>query len=149
VTPFTKTLRMMTRPTVDQAGTLAPRKAAAQSYYVRMQIEYESGSRALDGLRADVEDFWSSLDSGAEDLVAQVEAAGIDPHDLEGVDRSTAITIDTSGGGADPASLLIVVSIFAGKRVLPDLWDKVILPRIRYRGKSSIGPEKNRSGKSD
>jgi hypothetical protein len=77
---------------------------------------------------------------------AELSAAGLNRAALVGVDRKNAITVRAGRSGADPISVVLLVTLAPStNRIIKDIWTKIVLPRIQRRwGEDAIGEEKKR-----
>jgi hypothetical protein len=108
------------------------------------ELRYSRGTRSVDEVQRDVDEFWTEFANG-EELRKEVENAGIDVAMLDGVDREGAIRISARGAGIASERVAIIVA-FAPiiNTALISLWTEVLLPRIRRRyGRDAIREEQH------
>jgi hypothetical protein len=106
---------------------------------------YTRGELSVDELEAEIAQFWQALDNpGSSALEAELSAAGLDQTALAGLDRESAITVRPVTSGVDPATAVLLVSLApSANLIIKDLWEEVMLPRIkRRRGDDAIGEQK-------
>lgn len=106
------------------------------------KLIYARGELSADQVQAEIAKFWQDLDSaGDSELEARLTAAGLDGAAFDGVDKDSAITVQPGTSGVDPIGVVVVVTL--ANRIVGDLWEKVLLPRIRRRwGDDAIGDRK-------
>jgi hypothetical protein len=106
------------------------------------ELRYSRGTRSVDEIQRDVDEFWAEFDDSRE-LSEDVENAGIDVTVLDGTDREGAIRVSARGAGIGPEMVAIVVAFApAANAVFISLWTEVLLPRIRRRhGRDAIQEE--------
>jgi len=109
------------------------------------QLCYSRGTRSVDEVQRDVDEFWAEFVEG-EELRKEVENAGFDVTMLDGVDREGAIRVSARGAGIGSETVAIVVAFApAINAALISLWVKVLLPRIRRQyGRDAIREEQQR-----
>ena len=92
-------------------------------------------------LRSEITRLWKELQTDSK-IRHQAEAAKIDLEALRGLSPDEAIQIRTEGMGLDPATTAIIVAFApVAAKVLADLWDHVLLPRIRRdKGADALPP---------
>jgi hypothetical protein len=96
-------------------------------------------------IRSEIAKFWQILDNqDSPALDDQLGAAGLDRAAFDGIDRESAIVVHPDSSGVDPGTVALVVSLAPSvNRVIKDLWQKIVLPRIEQRwGDDAIGEEK-------
>jgi hypothetical protein len=106
---------------------------------------YARGTLSIEQIYAEITRFWLDCEKpGDAALDAELRAAGFDRRMLGEADFRRAITVQATASGADPTSVLIIVTFApAANRIVKDLWETVILPRIRRRwGEDAVGAEK-------
>jgi hypothetical protein len=106
---------------------------------------YAEGELSVDQIQTEIARFWEDLDNpGSSGLKAEVSAAGLDLTSLAGVDTENAITVRVGASGADPMTAVLIVALApSANRIIKDLWEIAVLPRIRKRrGEDAIGEEK-------
>jgi len=109
------------------------------------ELFYTYGVLRVDQLQSEIAQFWQVLDNpGLPDLDAELGAAGLDRAALADVDRENAITVHAVTSGVDPPTAVLLVSLApSANLVIKDLWEKVVLPRIKRRwGVDAVGEEK-------
>ncbi len=109
------------------------------------EFTYARGELSVDQLQAEIAEFWQALDNlGTSDLEAELSAAGLDRTALVGFDRESAITVRAVTSGVDTTTAVLLVSLApSANLIIKDLWEEVVLPRIkRRRGDDAIGEEK-------
>ena len=109
------------------------------------EFSYARGELSADQLQTEIDQFWQALDStGGSALEAELSAAGFDRTALAGRDRKGAITVRPGRSGVDPVTAVLIVSLApSANLIIKDLWEEVVLPRIkRRRGDDAIGEQK-------
>jgi hypothetical protein len=109
------------------------------------EFAYARGELSVDQLEAEIAEFWQALDNpGSAALEAELSAAGIDRTALAGLDRESAITVRAVTSGVDPTTAVLLVSLApSANLIIKDLWEEIVLPRIkRRRGDDAIGEQK-------
>jgi hypothetical protein len=87
---------------------------------------------------------WLEL-SKDDGLRRQLTTRGVPLDALRSVDRNQTIQVERHGAGADPLTTTIAITFLpvAAKlteKILLDLWDNIILPRIKTKlGEGAIG----------
>jgi len=107
-------------------------------------LVYARGELSADAIQSEIAEFWELLDSqGSPVLDHELRAAGLDRAAFDGIDRESAIVVHPGSSGVDPSTVVLVVSLAPSvNRVLKDLWQKIVLPRIERRwGDDAIGEE--------
>jgi len=106
---------------------------------------YARGELSVGQIEAEIVRFWQDLDESSNiALEAKQSAVGLDRGALASIDRENAITVRASTSGVDPTTAVLLVSLApSANLIIKDLWEKVVLPRIRQRsGADAIGEEK-------
>jgi hypothetical protein len=106
---------------------------------------YARGELSVDQIQTEIARFWQDLDNpDSSGLKAELSAAGLDLTSLADVDTQNAITVRTGASGTDPITVVLIVALApSANRIIKDLWETALLPRIRKRrGKDAIGEEK-------
>ena len=96
-----------------------------------MELRYALDGMPLADLRTEVNRLWNQLTTASE-LRRHAEQAGIDVSSIETVSAAEAFTIKRDSSGLDPATTAVIVSFSpVAAKVLLDVWQKIILPRIQ------------------
>jgi len=96
-----------------------------------MELRYALDGMPLADLRTEVDRLWNQLTIGSE-LRTHAEQAGIDVSSVEKMSASEAFTIKRDSSGLDPATTAVIVSFSpVAAKILQDIWQKIILPRIQ------------------
>ena len=105
---------------------------------------YARGELSVDQIQTEIARFWQDLDNPGSGLEAELSAVGLHLTSLAGVDTENAITVRAGASGADPITAVLIVALApSANRIIKDLWETAVLPRIRKRwGKGAIGEEK-------
>jgi hypothetical protein len=109
------------------------------------EFVYAYGGLPVDQIQSEIAQFWQVLDNpGSSDLEAELSAAGLDRAALASVDRENAITVRVGTSGVDPTTAVLLVTLApSANLIIKDLWEKVVLPRIKRRwGEDAVGEEK-------
>jgi|KBSMisStaDraftv2_1062788.scaffolds.fasta_scaffold521800_1 hypothetical protein len=108
---------------------------------------YARGELSVGQIEAEIARFWQDFDKSSNPILdADLSAAGLDRAALADIDRENAITVRAGTSGVDPTTAVLLVSLApSANLIIKDLWEKVVLPRIRRRsGADAIGEEKRR-----
>jgi hypothetical protein len=107
-------------------------------------LVYSRGVLSVAQIQGEIARFWRDLGSSSE-LGAELGSAGFDTDTLVGIRPEDSISVRADSSGADPASVLLIITFApTANRVLKDLWAKILLPRIQRRwGDDAIGDRKN------
>jgi hypothetical protein len=110
------------------------------------KLVYDRGELSVDRIEQEISDFWIALNS-SEEIQHELAEVGLDRSSLDGLDLNTAIQVTVDSSGADPASILLIISLApTANRVLKDIWSSTLLPRIRRRwGDDAIGEDRTGS----
>jgi hypothetical protein len=93
-------------------------------------LEYQLSGPSLKELNETIDKLWAGLKSDPESL-RRAEEAEINLARLPSGRRDRLIKLRRKGAGLEPASAAIGVGIALGSKVLRDLWNHVLLPRLR------------------
>jgi hypothetical protein len=106
---------------------------------------YSGGSISDGDLRDEISKLWRELQTDSS-LRRQAEARNIDLAALAGLSSEEAIQVKTEGMGFDPATTALIVAFApVAAKVVRDLWDNVLLPRIRRdKGADALLPAPQR-----
>lgn len=106
---------------------------------------YARGTLSIEQVKAEITKFSLDLEKSEDAaLDAELKAAGFDRKALAKTDLEHVITVHANASGTDPTSVLVIVTFApAANRIVKDLWETVLLPRIRRRwGEDAVGTEK-------
>jgi hypothetical protein len=96
-----------------------------------MELRYALHGMPLADLRTEVNRLWNQLITGSE-LRMHAEQAGIDVSGIQTMSAAEAFTIKRDSSGLDPATTAVIVSLSpVAAKILLDVWQKIILPRIQ------------------
>jgi hypothetical protein len=107
------------------------------------QIRYNYKNINEKQLESMLDEYWKQLQEDS-DLATEAKAEGISLEDVRGKSRDEVITVEKEGEGFDPATTALIVA-FAPvvAKVVRDLWEKILLPRIlRKKGQDALTPKK-------
>jgi hypothetical protein len=80
------------------------------------------------------DELWASLQRADSALAKEAVSEGISLSNLAGISRTQAITFSHSSAGFGPETTAIVVALApVAAGIVRDLWEKIILPRLRQR----------------
>jgi hypothetical protein len=108
------------------------------------ELVYARGQLSVDEVQAAIAEFWQALDKpDSSALEEELSARRIGRAALADLDRTTAITVRAGASGADPISVVLLVTLAPStNQIIKDLWT-VVLARIRRRwGDDAVGTEK-------
>ena len=105
---------------------------------------YVRGTLSIGQIEAEINKFWHDLEkTDAEALEQELQTASLDRSMLDTAELEHAITVRASASGADPTVVLVLITFApSANRIVKDLWETAILPRIKRRwGEDAVGPE--------
>jgi len=103
-------------------------------------LAYSRGTLSVAQVEDEIAKFWRELGSSSE-LGAELDRVGLQPDTLANFPLADSISVRADSSGTDPASVLLIITFApTANRVLKDVWEKVLLPRILRRwGDDAIG----------
>jgi hypothetical protein len=106
------------------------------------ELIYARGELSVESLQREIARFWADAAVSPE-LQAELDNAGLNYEASGGAEFSQQIKVRAGSSGADPASVILIISLAPSvNRVLKDVWADIILPRIKRRwGDDAIGGE--------
>lgn len=93
-------------------------------------IEYQLSGPSLKEVEQTVDKLWEGLTTDPQSL-RRAKEAKINLNRLPPGRRNRFIKLRRKGSGIDPLSTVIGVSITLGAKVVKDVWNHVLLPRLR------------------
>lgn len=106
------------------------------------ELRYSRGLLSVEQIQQEITKFWAELETSQE-IQAELAAEGIS-RDILPDNLKDAITVGVDSSGVDPVSVTLIIAFApTGNRILKDVWNAVLLPRIRHRwGDNAINDKK-------
>jgi hypothetical protein len=105
---------------------------------------YARGTLSIEQIEAEINKFWRDMEkSDAETLELELQTASFDGLVQGRAELEHAITVQASASGADPTAVLVIITFApSANRIVKDVWETAILPRIKRRwGEDAVGAE--------
>jgi len=87
---------------------------------------------------------WNELNKPGSPLAERAQSLQVDLSQVKGKSRADLVTVNEQGSGLAPATTAIIVAFApTAAKILRDLWDRILLPRILHDlGSDSLTPKK-------
>ena len=96
-------------------------------------ITYSRGLLSAEQVQQEIAKFWAELETSSE-LQGELASAGISDELLRSINPSDAITVRVDSSGVDPVTVSLIITFAPTvNQALKDVWNTVLLPRIRRR----------------
>lgn len=106
-------------------------------------VSYARGRLSAEQLKSEISHFWHELECNGVST-SELDAHGIHCEKFTSISTNQRIMVTIGRSGVDPTETVLIVAFApTANRILKDIWETTLLPRIRRRwGEDALGKRK-------